>query len=122
MVNELKLQQILTDRGTFQGQPSDLKTEARLFYDDKILYVGFKAFVDREDLRYSITKRDNLDEKDDRVWINIDAFDDESLTYGLGVSAGGVQIDGRATYGFDKSLDLIYESKCLFLKIDMKLS
>ena len=97
--------------GTFQGQPSDLKTEARLFYDDKNIYVGFKAFVDRDDLRYSITKRDNLDEKDDRVWINIDAFDDESLTYGLGVSAGGAQIDGRATYGFDKSLDLIYESK-----------
>ena len=97
--------------GTFQGQPSDLKTEARLFYDDKNIYVGFKAFVDRDDLRFSITKRDNLDEKDDRVWINIDAFDDESLTYGLGVSAGGAQIDGRATYGFDKSLDLIYESK-----------
>ena len=33
------------------------------------------------------------------------------MTYGIGVSAGGVQIDGRATYGFDKSLDLIYESK-----------
>ena len=43
--------------GTFQGQPSDLKTEARLFYDDKNIYVGFKAFVDRDDLRYSITKR-----------------------------------------------------------------
>ena len=97
--------------GTFQGQPSDLRTEARLFYDDTNLYVGFKAYVDKEDLRYSITKRDNLDEKDDRVWINIDAFDDESLTYGIGVSAGGAQIDGRATYGFDQSLDLVYESK-----------
>jgi len=97
--------------GTFQGKPSDLRTEARLFYDDKNIYVGFKAFVDREDLRYTITKRDNLDDKDDRVWINIDAFDDESLTYGIGVSAGGAQIDGRATYGFDQSLDLIYESK-----------
>tara|TARA_X000000368_G_scaffold92518_1_gene70687 strand:+ start:1521 stop:3746 length:2226 start_codon:yes stop_codon:yes gene_type:complete len=97
--------------GTFQGQPSDLRTEARLFYDDENIYVGFKAFVEREDLRYTITKRDNLDDKDDRVWINIDAFDDESLTYGIGVSAGGAQIDGRATYGFDQSLDLIYESK-----------
>ena len=97
--------------GTFQGQPSDLRTEARLFYDDTNLYVGFKAYVDKEDLRYSITKRDNLDDKDDRVWINIDAFDDESLTYGIGVSAGGAQIDGRATYGFDQSLDLVYESK-----------
>ena len=68
--------------GTFQGQPSDLQTEARLFYDENNIYVGFIAYVDKEDLRYSITKRDNLDEKDDRVWINIDAFDDEALTYG----------------------------------------
>tara|TARA_B100001093_G_scaffold47429_1_gene40299 strand:+ start:923 stop:3145 length:2223 start_codon:yes stop_codon:yes gene_type:complete len=97
--------------GTFQGQPSDLRTEARLFYDDTNLYVGFKAYVDKKDLRYTITKRDNLDDTDDRVWINIDAFDDESLTYGIGVSAGGAQIDGRATYGFDQSLDLVYESK-----------
>ena len=111
---EWSMAQIATNfngSGTFQGKPSDLRTEARLFYDDKNIYVSFKAFVDREDLRYTITKRDNLDDKDDRVWINIDAFDDESLTYGIGVSAGGVQIDGRATYGFDKSLDLIYESK-----------
>ena len=43
------------DRGIYQGQPSDLRTEARLFYDDKNIYVGFKAFVDRDDLRYSIT-------------------------------------------------------------------
>ena len=111
---EWSMAQIATNfngSGTFQGKPSDLRTEARLFYDDKNIYVSFKAFVDREDLRYTITKRDNLDDKDDRVWINIDAFDDESLTYGIGVSAGGVKIDGRATYGFDKSLDLIYESK-----------
>ena len=111
---EWSMAQIATNfngSGTFQGKPSDLRTEARLFYDDKNIYVSFKAFVDREDLRYTITKRDNLDDKDDRVWINIDAFDDESLTYGIGVSAGAAQIDGRATYGFDKSLDLIYESK-----------
>ena len=97
--------------GTFQGEDALLKTEARLMYDDTNLYVGFKAYVDKDDLRYSITKRDNLDDKDDRVWINIDAFDDESLTYGIGVSAGGAQIDGRATYGFDQSLDLTYETK-----------
>jgi len=97
--------------GLFQGQPAPLNTEARLLYDDTHLYVGFVAYIDREDLRFSITKRDNLDDRDDRVWINIDAFGDESLTYGIGVSAGNAQIDGRATFGFDQSLDLIYETK-----------
>jgi len=97
--------------GLFQGKPAPLNTEARLLYDDTHLYVGFVAYIDREDLRFSITKRDNLDDRDDRVWINIDAFGDESLTYGIGVSAGNAQIDGRATFGFDQSLDLIYQTE-----------
>lgn len=99
-----------TGTDLFQGEAAPLKTEARLLYDDTHLYVGFVAYIDRSDLRFSITKRDNLDERDDRVWVNIDAFGDESLTYGIGVSAGGAQIDGRATYNFDPSLDLIYET------------
>jgi len=99
-----------TGTGLFQGQSAPLVTEAKLFYDDTYLYVGFIAYIDQEDLRYSITRRDNLDDRDDRVWISIDAFDDESLTYGIGVSAGGIQIDGRSTYNFDPSLDLIYDT------------
>ena len=97
--------------GLFQGESAPLNTEAKLLYDDTHLYVGFVAYIDREDLRFSITQRDNLDDRDDRVWINIDAFDDESLTYVIGVSAGGAQIDGRATYNVDQSLDLIYETE-----------
>ena len=111
--NEWQAAQVATNfvgTGLFQGIDSPLNTEARVLYDDKYLYIGFKAFVDKSELRYSLTKRDNLDGTDDRVWINIDAFDDESLTYGLGVSAANVQIDGRDGFGFDQSLDLIYET------------
>ena len=97
--------------GLFQGESAPLNTEAKLLYDDTHLYVGFVAYIDREDLRFSITQRDNLDDRDDRVWINIDAFDDDSLTSVIGVSAGGAQIDGRATYNVDQSLDLIYETE-----------
>ncbi len=99
-----------TGAGIFQGQPADLKTEAKILYDDKYLYVAFTAYVDKNDLRYSVTKRDNLDGRDDRVFIQIDAFDDESLIYGIGVSASNAQIDGRAGFGWDQSLDLIYET------------
>ena len=111
--NEWQTAQVATNfvgTGLFQGIDSPLNTEVKVLYDDKYLYVGFKAFVDKSELRYSLTKRDNLDKTDDRVWINIDAFDDESLTYGLGVSAANVQIDGRDGFGFDQSLDLIYET------------
>ena len=37
--------------GTFQGEDALLKTEARLMYDDTNIYVGFKAYVDKDDLR-----------------------------------------------------------------------
>jgi len=111
--NEWQVAQVATNfvgTGLFQGIDSPLNTEARVIYDDKYLYIGFKAFVDKSELRYSLTKRDNLDGTDDRVWINIDTFDDESLTYGIGVSAANVQIDGRDGFGFDQSLDLTYET------------
>ena len=99
-----------TDGGVFQGKPSPYVTEARVTYDDKNLYVAFTAFVDRKDLTFTITNRDEVEDTDDRVYIAIDTFGDESLTYGIGVSAGNVQVDGREGFGFDTNLDLIYDT------------
>lgn len=99
-----------TDRGIYQGLPSPYKTEAKITYDDKNLYVAFIAYVDRENLTYTITNRDEVEGNDDRVYIAIDTFDDESLTYGIGVSAGNIQVDGREGYGFDTNLDIIYDT------------
>ena len=93
-----------TDRGIYQGLPSPYRTEAKITYDDKNLYVAFIAYVDRENLTYTITNRDEVEGNDDRVYIAIDTFDDESLTYGIGVSAGNIQVDGREGYGFDTNL------------------
>ena len=99
-----------TDRGIYQGLPSPYRTEAKITYDDKNLYVAFIAYVDRENLTYTITNRDEVEGNDDRVYIAIDTFDDESLTYGIGVSAGNIQVDGREGYGFDTNLDIIYDT------------
>ena len=100
-----------TGAGIFEGKPSDYVTEAKVAYDENNLYLAITAYVDREDLRLSVTRRDNVDGRDDRVFIQIDAFDDESLIYGIGVSASNAQIDGRAGFGWDQSLDLIYETE-----------
>ena len=108
--SEAQIATNFTGSGIFQGQPSELRTEAKIVYDDKFLYVAFIAFVNKDDLRYSVTKRDNVNGRDDRVFIQIDAFDDESLIYGIGVSASNAQIDGRAGFGWDQSLDIIYDT------------
>ena len=100
-----------TGAGIFEGKPSDYVTEAKVAYDENNLYLAITAYVDREDLRLSVTRRDNVDGRDDRVFIQIDAFDDESLIYGIGVSASNAQIDGRAGFGWDQSLDLIYDTE-----------
>ena len=109
--NEVEIATDFTGAGIFEGQPTDYVTEARIAYDDNNLYLAITAYVDREDLRLSVTRRDNLDGRDDRVFIQIDAFDDESLIYGIGVSASNAQIDGRAGFGWDQSLDLIYDTE-----------
>ena len=100
-----------TDTGAFQGDPAGFKTEAKLLYDDSNLYVAFIAYTPPEKIRTSLSKRDNLNDDDDWVVIELDLFDDESLIYGIGTNPSGVQIDGRSGYRFDTSLDLIFDVK-----------
>lgn len=97
-----------TDTNVFQGEPAAFKTEVKLLYDDSNLYVAFIAYTPPEKIRTSLSKRDNLN-GDDWVAIDIDLFGDESLIYGIGANPSGVQIDGRAGFRFDPSLDLIFD-------------
>ena len=98
-----------TDTGVFQGEIATLKTEAKALYDDKNLYISFIAYSPPEKIRTSISKRDNINDDDDYVGVQLDLFDDESLIYGIAASPSGTQIDGRSGYGFDSSLDLIFD-------------
>ena len=100
-----------TGTNVFQGEPAAFKTEAKLLYDDSNLYVAFIAYTPPEKIRTSLSKRDNLNDDDDWVVIELDLFGDESLIYGIGANPSGVQIDGRSGYRFDTSLDLIFDVK-----------
>jgi len=100
-----------TGTNAFQGEPAALKTEAKLLYDDSNLYVAFIAYTPPEKIRTSLSKRDNLNDDDNWVAIDLDLFGDESLVYGIGANPSGVQIDGRSGYRFDPSLDLIFDVK-----------
>ena len=98
-----------TDTGIFQGEKSAFKTEVKALYDNQNLYVGFIAYTPPEKIRTSISKRDNINDDDDYVGIQLDLFDDEALIYGIAASPSATQIDGRSGFGFDKSLDLIFD-------------
>src|SRR5688572_15417578 len=80
---------------TFPGNniPARVKTEAFLGYDDKNLYLGFRAFdPDPKAIRAHLTDRDNA-YSDDFIGVAIDTFNDERRAFEFFVNPLGVQMD-----------------------------
>jgi hypothetical protein len=101
----------------YQIQPGDNlipenKTEVRLGYDARFLYIAFHCFDDPSKVRANIPKRDNIWD-DDYVGILFDTFNDQRRAYEFDFNPLGVQADGIWTegQGEDFSLDLVMESK-----------
>lgn len=89
-------------------------TEAYLLYDEKNLYIGFKCWDDKDKIRATVAKRDNVFGEDNvRVWL--DTYDDHRRAYVLGFNPFGIQQDGILTEGSnngaDFSVDIVMESK-----------
>lgn len=101
----------------YQIQPGDNlipqnRTEVRLGYDPRFLYIAFHCFDDPTKVRANIPKRDNVWD-DDYVGILFDTFNDQRRAYEFDFNPLGVQADGIWTegQGEDMSLDLVLESK-----------
>jgi Carbohydrate family 9 binding domain-like/Domain of unknown function (DUF5916) len=103
----------------YQTQPGDNlipenKTEVRLGYDSRHIYIAFHCFDDPQKVRANVPKRDNIWE-DDYVGILFDTFNDQRRAYEFDFNPLGIQADGIWTegQGEDFSLDLVMESKGL---------
>jgi hypothetical protein len=101
----------------YQVQPGDNlipqnKTEVRLGYDPRFLYIAFHCFDEPDKVRANIAKRDNIWD-DDYVGILFDTFNDQRRAYEFDFNPLGVQADGIWTEGMgeDFSLDVVLESK-----------
>jgi hypothetical protein len=87
-------------------------TEVYMMYDEKHLYIAFKCWDEKDKIRASVAKRDNVFGEDNvRVWL--DTYDDQRRAYVLGFNPFGIQQDGIFTegQGADFSVDLVMESK-----------
>jgi hypothetical protein len=99
---------------TFPGDniaPSK-QTEVLMMYDEKNLYVAFKCWDEKDKIRATVAKRDNVFGEDNvRMWL--DTYNDQRRAYILGFNPYGVQQDGIYTEGrgADFSVDIIMESK-----------
>ena len=91
--------------------PSKL-TEMLLGFDDKFLYIAFRAHDDPRLVRATVAKRDDVAE-DDNVRVLLDTYNDQRKAYVLIFNPLGVQQDGILTEGGaeDFSVDIVMDSK-----------
>lgn len=87
-------------------------TEFMMGYDAKNLYMAFRIIQDRNTVRATVARRDNIF-NDDYVLVHLDTFNDQRQAYLLFFSPLGIQADGTFTEGRgeDYSLDIVMESK-----------
>jgi hypothetical protein len=110
-----KTAQVLKD--FYQTSPGDniepsKPTEVMLGYDEKHLYIAFRCFDDKDKIRATVAKRDDVFGEDNvRVWL--DTYNDQRRAYVLGFNPFGIQQDGIYTEGrgADFSVDIVMESK-----------
>jgi hypothetical protein len=95
------------------SQPSEVK----IGYDAKHFYIAFRCFEERDKVRVTISKRDQIFQ-DDYVGLYIDTFDDKRKAYALFFNPLGIQADGIFTEGSgeDYSLDIVMESKGIVME------
>ncbi len=100
----------------YQTSPGDniapsKPTEVLMMYDEKHLYVAFKCWDEKDKVRASVAKRDNvLGEDNVRMWL--DTYNDQRRAYVLAFNPFGIQQDGIYTEGrgADFSVDIVMES------------
>ncbi|MEP7213081.1 MAG: DUF5916 domain-containing protein [Acidobacteriota bacterium] len=87
-------------------------TEVLMMYDEKNLYIAFKCWDDKDKIRASVAKRDEIFGEDNvRFWL--DTYNDRRRAYVIAFNPLGIQQDGIYTEGSgaDFSVDIVMESK-----------
>jgi hypothetical protein len=87
-------------------------TEVMIGYDEKNLYVAFRCFDEKDKIRATVAKRDEVFGEDNvRLWL--DTYNDQRRAYVIGFNPYGIQQDGIFTEGegADYSVDIVMESK-----------
>src|SRR5215217_8327385 len=103
----------------YQTSPGDniaasKPTEVLMMYDERNLYVAFKCWDEKDKIRASVAKRDNVWGEDNvRMWL--DTYNDQRRAYVIGFNPFGIQQDGIYTEGrgADFSVDIVMESKAV---------
>ena len=77
-----------------RGEPSSVRTEARILYDSAFIYVAFKGW-DPDPVTAQLTRRDSDLLSDDGFVVILDTYRDRQSAYLFGVNPLGTQADAR---------------------------
>ena len=81
------------------GRPAEERTEALVWYSPTAIHFGIVAHArDPGTIRATVADRDDID-RDDRITIYLDTFDDRRRAYFFAVNPLGAQADGVHTEG-----------------------
>lgn len=84
------------------------KTEVRIIYDDKAIYVGAMMYdPDPDSIKKELATRDNDGKNSDYFYMGFDTWHNKQDAYIFGVSASGIQIDKRVV---DDTYDAVWAS------------
>ena len=77
------------------------KTEVRILYDDKALYIGARLYDSKNKILKQLSVRDVENVNADKFEVLIDPFESGQNAWVYGVTSAGVQFDSRLSPGFD---------------------
>ena len=102
-----------TQEFPYNGEMSSLKTEVRMFYDDKGIYLYARMYDDRPDqIQKRLSKRDDLEngfwESSDWIMFSFDSRHDHQTGYLFAINCSGVKAD--AMIYDDADYDIEYNS------------
>ena len=85
---------------------SKLRTDVRMTYDDKYLYISAECFLQSES-NYVVEslKRDFSFGSNDNFLVFIDTFEDKTTGFSFGANAAGAQWDGQMSEGAKMNLN-----------------
>lgn len=98
----------------YNGRPATQKTEVKIVYTNEAIYLGAMLYDSSPDsILMGLGKRDAEDDAilSDLFIVEFNPYNDDQLLNAFKLSASGVQIDERVTYGnWDKSWDAVWYS------------
>jgi len=91
------------------GAPPTERTEVRIGYDDKFLYVGVRAYDSEPDKLIARSyERDRGIDQDDSIFVTIDSLNDNRNAVGFGTNVLGTKSDMELAE--DRSLNMAYDT------------